>query len=180
MRPCLQFVSLFFILFVNSSCSHKINSEQSYLPPIVQTDSNSQKFNLQLDFMKHHFSGMLVVRRMSENEVRMLFSTYFGLSIFDFSFVGEQFKINSCIDPMKKEKVLKLLENDFKHLFLPKKDIRIKQKSPTFEKRISGKGFAKSVFLLSDFSGSQPECIQIRHPWIRLKIQLDKINENKP
>ena len=36
-------------------------------------------------FHKHHFSGMLIVRQMPDNEIRILGSTYFGLSLFDFS-----------------------------------------------------------------------------------------------
>ena len=34
--------------------------------------------------MKHHFSGMLIVRQMPSNEIRILGSTYFRLSLFDF------------------------------------------------------------------------------------------------
>ena len=65
--------------------------------------------------MKHHMSGMLIVRRMPDNEIRIVASTYFGLSLFDFSLRNDQFTVNSCIEPMKKEKVLKLLVCQFHH-----------------------------------------------------------------
>ena len=58
--------------------------------------------------MKHHMSGMLIVRRMPDNEIRIVASTYFGLSLFDFSLRNDQFTVNSCIEPMNKEKELKL------------------------------------------------------------------------
>lgn len=55
------------------------------LPAIELTQGeSSQKYNIQLDFMKHHMSGMLIVRRMPDNEIRIVASTYFGLSLFDF------------------------------------------------------------------------------------------------
>lgn len=89
---------------------------------------------MQLDFMKHHFSGLLIVRKLPDNEIRILASTYFGLSLFDFSLRENEFHVNSCIEPMKKKKMLLLLETDFKNLFLSGKNIRIKKKSSTFEK----------------------------------------------
>ena len=74
--------------------------------------------------------------------------------------------------------MLQLLETDFKNLFLSGKNIRIKKKSGTFEKRVTGRGFGKSVFYLSEFASGHPEQIKIKHPWLRLSIQLDKLKEN--
>lgn len=180
MKPSLRFVSLLLLIGLNFACSSKLSNGSSPLPPIIKAESYSQKYNLQLDFIKHHFSGLLMVRRMPDHEIRILASTYFGLSLFDFSFQGDTFKINSCIEPMRKEKILNLLEMDFRNLFLSSKDIRMKEKSSTFEKRINGSGLGKSVFTLSAFANGQPEQVKIKHPWIRLSIQLDKLNENNP
>ena len=111
------------------------------MPPIIELTQGegSQKYNIQLDFMKHHMSGMLIVRRMPDNEIRIVASTYFGLSLFDFSLRNDQFTVNSCIEPMKKEKVLKLLEMDFRRLFLSGKDTRVKAtKDSATEKRTRG------------------------------------------
>lgn len=185
MRLSFQFVSrialrLSFIcitLLLLHSCSHKISKDGATLPPIIKAHAASQKYNMQLDFMKHHLSGMLIVRRMPNEEIRFLATTYFGLSIFDFSLQGETFKVNSCIEPMRKENILKLLENDLKNLFLSSKNIRVKKKSSTFERRISGRGFGKSVFTLSEYLNGEPEQVQIKHPWIRLTIQLDRLKE---
>ena len=41
--------------------------------------------------------------------------------------------------------MLKILETDFKNLFLKSEKARIKKKSSTFEQRISGKGFGKNA-----------------------------------
>lgn len=184
MRRSLRFASLsvLFILLMQfqTSCSPRISGEGISLPPVIElrAGEGSQKYNIQLDFMKHHFSGMLIVRRMPDNEIRMLASTYFGLSLFDFSLRDDTFNINSCIAPMKKEKVLKLLETDFRHLFLSGKDIRVRNtKEKAIEKRISGKGFGKSVLSLSRTPQGDPEQVEIKHSWIRLTLRLDKLKE---
>ena len=184
MRRSLRFVSLTVLLFmgiqVQTSCSPRISGEGSTVPPVIELTQGeeSQKYNIQLDFMKHHMSGMLIVRRMPDNEIRIVASTYFGLSLFDFSLHDDQFNVNSCIEPMKKEKVLKLLEMDFRRLFLNGKDVRVKAtKDNATQKRTSGKGFGKSVVYITDDTPGDPAQIKIKHPWIRLTIRLDKLSK---
>ena len=181
MRRSLRFASLsvlfFLIVQLQTSCSPRISGESGTVPPAIElTAGKGSQYNIQLDFMKHHLSGMLIVRRMPENEIRILASTYFGLSLFDFSLRGENFLVNSCVAPMQKEKVLKLLEMDFKHLFLSSKGIRVRtSKDGAIEKRTSGKGFGKSIVSITGETQGDPEQVRIRHPWIRLTIQLDKL-----
>ena len=168
MRRSLRFVSLTALLFlwiqIQTSCSPRMSGEGSTVPPAIELTQgeSSQKYNIQLDFMKHHMSGMLIVRRMPDNEIRIVASTYFGLSI----------------EPMKKEKVLKLLEMDFRRLFLSGKDTRVKAtKDSATEKRTSGKGFGKSVVYITGNTPGDPAQIKIKHPWIRLTIRLDKLSK---
>lgn len=135
MRQSLRYASWLLLLFILLSCSHRVTGEATALPPILQAEAQSQKYNLQLDFMKHHFSGMLIVRQMPDNEIRILGSTYFGLSLFDFSLHCDTFIVNSCMEPMRKKKMLKILETDFKNLFLKNEKAHIKKKSSTFEQK---------------------------------------------
>ena len=181
MKQSFLFANLIFILYLFTSCGSSktiAGDATSYVTPIICAEEYSQKYNMQLDFMKHHFSGLLIVRKLPDNEIRILASTYFGLSLFDFSLRENEFHVISCIEPMKKKKMLLLLETDFKNLFLSGKNIRIKKKSSTFEKRVTGRGFGKTVFYLSEFNSGHPEQIKIKHPWLRLSIQLDKLKEN--
>ncbi|NDV81070.1 hypothetical protein [Bacteroides sp. 51] len=183
MKTFSRYVSLLLFICIGigtTSCSPRLHNQSAGGAEIVTTDTVSQQFNLQLDFMKHHFSGMLIARRMTDDEVRLLFTSYFGLSIFDFSLRGDSLHVNSCIEPMRKKNLLRILEHDFKQVFLPNQPVRIKEKSAIFERRTSGKGMGKTIISLSQFSGSQPQRIQIKHPWIRLKIQLDKLEPNNP
>lgn len=175
MRLSFLLANFILILYVLTSCvSSKVVSGDVSLEvaPIIRAEESSQKYNLQFDFMKHHFSGLLIVRKLPDNEIRIVASTYFGLSLFDFSLRGNEFHVNSCIEPMRKKKILRLLETDFKNLFLSENNLRIRKKSNTFEKRTTGSGFGKSVFYLSEFVAGQPEQIRIKHPWLRFSMQL--------
>ena len=181
MKQFFLYVNLCILLvfcFTGSSCSSGRKNSKAELPEIITTDSLSRKYNLQLDFMKHHFSGMLVARRMNSDEIRLIFTTYFGLSVFDFSLKNDSLHINSCIEPMRKKKVIKLLERDFKLLFLPSAHTKVKEKNTTFEKRTNGSGLGKAIISLSEFQEREPQRIEIKHPWIRLKIQLDQLTIN--
>lgn len=180
MKQSLLFANLVLVLYLFTSCAaSKVVNEEQTVAPIICATGQSQKYNLQLDFMKHHLSGLLIIRRLPGDEIRILASTYFGLSLFDFSFQGDDFRVNSCIEPMKKKKILLLLETDFRNLLLNRKNIRMKEKSGDFEKRATGRGFGKSVFRLSEFVAGQPEQIRIKHPWLRLSIQLDRLKEKR-
>ncbi len=176
MKQSFLFVSLLLtMLFTFSSCSRKLSEGTSSLSPLIRVDTTSQKYNLQFDFMKHHFSGLLIVRRLPNDEIRMLASSYFGLSLFDFSLRNEKFIVNSCIELMRKENILRLLEADFRNLFEQKNNLRITKKNLTTETQVSGHGFGKSIFHLSRDEAQQPQHVEIRHPWLRLKIQLDTL-----
>lgn len=174
------FASFILVICLFTSCaSSKMADAGNHTPAIIRAEFYTQKYNMQLDFMRHHLSGMLIIRKLPDNEIRILASTYFGLSLFDFSLRNDTFHINSCIEPMQKKKILQLLEMDFKNLLLDGRNIRIKEKSNTFEKRVTGSGFGKSVFYLSEFVAERPEQIRIKHPWLRLSIQLDELKEKQ-
>ena len=179
MRQSLRYASWLLLLFILLSCSHRVTGEATALPPILQAEAQSQKYNLQLDFMKHHSAECsLSAKCPITKSVSWLYLLW--PQLFDFSLHRDTFIVNSCMEPMRKKKMLKILETDFKNLFLKSEKARIKKKSSTFEQRISGKGFGKTVFTLSGFVNGQAEKVQIKHPLIRLRIQLDKLNINNP
>ena len=106
MKQSFLFANLIFILYLFTSCDSSktiAGDATSHVTPIICAEEYSQKYNMQLDFMKHHFSGLLIVRKLPDNEIRILASTYFGLSLFDFSLRENEFHVNSCIEPMKKK-----------------------------------------------------------------------------
>lgn len=179
MKQSSAFANLLLILCLIASCasSRQAAGEGAAIPvpPIIRAEAHSQKFNLQLDFMKHHLSGLLIVRRLPGDEIRILGTTYFGPSLFDFSLKDGQFRVNSCLEPLRKKKILLLLERDFRQLFLSVKSVRRRSVTGSTEKRVTGRGPGKSVFYLTDFASGAPSRVRIRHPWLKLSIQLDKL-----
>lgn len=76
---------------------------------------------------------------------------------------------------MRNEKILRLLEADFKNLFLAKNNLRTVKSVPALKSRAGGRGFGKSIFSLSTEGAERAQHIEIRHPWLRLKMQLDEL-----
>lgn len=76
-----------------------------------------QKYNMTIDFMRKHFSGLLVVKQTHPGTCRILFSTHFGLSLFDLEIGRDSLQVHHCIEPLNKKKILNLLGRDFTVLF---------------------------------------------------------------
>lgn len=146
--------------------------ENTAITPIEQ---KTEKYNMQIDFMKNHFSGMLLVREMQDGEVRFIFDSYFGMSIFDVGLVNEKLIVHSMMDALKGERVQKFLENDFKLLFLPNRPFRKIKSTEKYIKFVSGKNFGKTEIYLYKKTEERGEYIHIEHPWLKIKLKLEKI-----
>ncbi len=71
-------------------------------------------YNTQVNILKHHLSGILLIKQMPDSSTRLLFSTETGFKFFDFEFskTGD-FKVYAIIDKMNKAAVIKTLRKDF-------------------------------------------------------------------
>lgn len=165
-----RYVSLLLLAVLLVSCSGKQYPSRS-TAAIVPVDEQVQKLGLQLDFGKTHLSGMLVVRKMEDGELRIIGTSHFGLSFFDFGLKSDTMQVYSCIEPMRKKQILSLLENDFKLLFLPDRQFRKIVNETEYTKFVTGRWFSKVV--VYTFIGK--ESVQAKHPWLRLSIQLKSL-----
>lgn len=209
------FVSILYILLCVSCSSsitrgYKKNGKEAILrkqiPAVLDTSGKLQKFNMSIDFMQKHFSGMLLIKETAKDTYRMVFTTHFGLSIFDFEYARHNFRVFYCIDPLKKKKIQNLFRDDFTTLFqlgiknenpaviytqkedLPKEVYKFTAYKPNsyylkntlfhvLEQIESGSGFGKTRFMFDNYQNGLPERIQIKHTKLRLNIILDKINQ---
>ena len=207
----LLFVSLC-LLVACSSCAPSITRglregpvqsvRKEQLPPMAQTNGTLLKYNMIFDFMKKHFSGMLLVKQTDTNTIRTLFSTHFGLSLFDFEINKDTLIVHHCIEPLQKKNVLSLLQKDLSILFglnlqdlheatvytgsrdntkivyrLDNPDIFYRKNldSNTLEQIKTGRGFGKTYFRLLPGEKDNGNSILIRHPLLRLSIQLEPL-----
>jgi hypothetical protein len=67
----------------------------------------------------NHLSGLLIIKKMPDSSVRMVFSNETGFKFFDFEFAANgNFKVYSVIKQMNKKAVLKTLRHDFELILM--------------------------------------------------------------
>ncbi|MEJ7587145.1 MAG: hypothetical protein WKI04_06255 [Ferruginibacter sp.] len=118
---CLLLSSCLFILW---GCS----SAYKHLQAASGDPGNLQKFKPMftvatyraiVDVMGNHLSGLLMIKRMPDSSLRMVFSNEIGFKFFDFEFSpGGGFKIFSIIKQMDKKAVIKTLRKDFELIMM--------------------------------------------------------------
>ena len=143
--------------------------------PII-APGKTARHNLQVDARGNHLSGMMIARQTA-NGPRVLATSYFGPTIFDFSLTPDSLKVNSCIEPMRRPKVLQLLERDLRVLLVDRNGAKLKKQTPGKEIRKGGKGFGKSLYTITYNPEGKVERVLIKHPWIRLQLTVEELKE---
>jgi hypothetical protein len=76
-------------------------------------------YNTKVDVVGNHLSGLLIIKKMPDSSVRMVFSNETGFKFFDFEFAANgNFKVYSVIKQMNKKAVLKTLRHDFELILM--------------------------------------------------------------
>lgn len=174
------------------------------LPPLLDVSSGLHRYNMTVDIKKNHFSGLLLIKQMEQGIYRILFSTHFGLSVFDFELNGDSLQVHQCIEPLRKKRLLNLLHKDFSTLLglnLLKENPGIYYKSPDTERDIAyrltqppgkgyyrkdnlsgellriqtGRGITKSIFCRETTGSDSMATVRIRHPFIGLEIGVEQL-----
>ena len=199
------------LLLILSSCSPGILKDfrktESLLVdrvdfyPFFPSTDTTHLFNMQIDFRKNHFSGLLLIKSLQPDVYRIVFTTHFGMSVFDLEFNKGDFRIFYCIDALNKKNVINLLENDFRTLLFlnletvqnfPK--IYSNKKNPALEIYSKDKFyylkdkenetllaieaphfFSSLSYSFTDYVDQFPSIIRIRHSRIGIRMQLEKI-----
>ena len=91
-------------------------AHSGWAQPII-APGKTARHNLQVDARGNHLSGMMIARQTA-NGPRVLATSYFGPTIFDFSLTPDSLKVNSCVEPMRHPKALQLLERDLRVLLV--------------------------------------------------------------
>ncbi len=100
------------------SATGDINGLQKFKPVF-----NVALYNTHVDVMGNHLSGLLLIKKMPDSTVRMVFSNEIGFKFFDFEFSSNgAFKVYSVIKQMNKKSVLKTLRKDFELILMDRLD----------------------------------------------------------
>ena len=210
----LKELSLLFIslLFLNS-CSFGLlkgyqKTEQISVTPVswFKTDSDHLLMGTTIDVMKNHFSGLMVIKSLSNGGFRVVFMTEVGLKIFDMEFVpGKPAQVYYFMDALNKKILVKTLSADLRLLLIqPQEGVkpllydgpsgknmaryRHKRKRDYYEvSAVTGKPVqAYQVSAISKkarvdyFSrdGMQIDSVNIVHYNVNMRIGMHLINEN--
>lgn len=184
------------------------------MQPVKSDFSRLQKFkpafsvalyNTNVDVVGNHLSGLLLIKRMPDSTLRMVFSNEMGFKFFDFEFGKHgEFKVYSIIKKMNRKSVLKTLRKDFElllmenldssaasvriadgylyHIFPQKKGYNYYITDNTGEKLVRmeraspGKTVMEAVML--HYTNGIPDTIGITHKTFDFTIGLKRIENN--
>ena len=175
-------------------------SRNDFYPFFPSVDS-THLFNMQIDFRKNHLSGFLLIKSVRPDVYGIVFTTHFGMSVFDLEFDKGLFRINYCMEALNKKRAMQLLENDFRILLFLNPEIEQNlseiyrsKNNPDLEINRMGNiyylkdiknetllaieaphFFSSSQYDFSDYINRFPSVIRIKHSRIGLKMQLEKI-----
>lgn len=161
------------------------------------SDSIDYVYKAQISVRNNNFGGILIIKKINKEEHRVVFATEMGNTLFDFSYIGEDFKVNSILKEMDKKILINLLKKDFKVL-IENEPQRINSFKKDENKIVQASIYSKDYFyffnenslrkivkitngkentsfIFSEIYNDIAKNIQILHTKINLEISLTKI-----
>jgi hypothetical protein len=124
----MRYLLLSSSLFVLLSCSPVYKNWQAVTGNAQALQKFKPAFKVALyktkvDVAGNHLSGLLLIKKMPDSSVRIVFSNEIGFKFFDFEFATNgNFIVHSIIKQMNKEPVLKTLRKDFELILMERID----------------------------------------------------------
>jgi len=165
------FVNLLLItLLVTPIDSFALQNEPILLPdtilnwdPLFGDDFQKGLYRTTLDISKHHLTGFIYIKKISDTSYRILFSNDFGMQIFDFEFSTNELVVHYCFPSMDRKSLLKLLENDFRILLFSNQGMKtITQDQSENKEELSFKIKAKTGKWIYRISSVSRKILSIR------------------
>ena len=154
-------------------------------------------YKAQIEVYGNSFGGLFIVKKIEENHHRVAFTTEMGNKLFDFTFNGDDFKVNYIMEDLNKKMFINILKEDFSALI--KEQLPVTEayqngnhtiyktsildqpyfyfiQNETLDKIVKAKaGKEKTSFLFQEISDNIADQITIKHQSIKLIIQLKSI-----
>lgn len=164
--------------------------------PVFQEGMTEAVFRGGINLYKHYFSGIFALKKESEEKYRMVLMSEVGMTLLDLSFTTHDFQLNYCIEPLRKQALLKLLVHDFLLLAAAPTSENLKQikkkGEPEFYKNkvcrdfyyfregkmveITSKTFLNRTRIqFSEMNTGSANLIQIQHRPVKLRMELKRI-----
>jgi len=124
----MRFLLLSSSLLVLAGCAPVHQQMQSATADISKLQQFKPAFtvalyNTRVDVVGNHLSGLLLIKKMPDSSLRMVFSNEMGFKFFDFEFAADgKFKVYSIVKQMNRKSVLKTLRKDFELILMDRLD----------------------------------------------------------
>ncbi|QXP80107.1 MULTISPECIES: hypothetical protein [Winogradskyella] len=113
-----------FILFLFSSCAISTVKGLSEYDAEVTEFSNPYFANADIDYVyktkikayNNDFGGILIIKKIKENNHRIVFATNFGNKIFDFELINNEMKTHFIMKELDRKIIINTLKRDFQTL----------------------------------------------------------------
>jgi hypothetical protein len=175
----------------------KSSIEKNIYNPYFSDADKDYVYKANINVYDNAFGGLLILKKIKNQEHRIVFTTEMGNKIFDFSFQQNAFKVNFILDDLNKPMLINILKKDFKVLLQETIEVNnayTTANTKVYETKIDNKtyyyyfdkklnkitrvsnGKEKVLFLFSEIQQEQASKIKIEHLNIKLDIHLRSIN----
>lgn len=173
----------------------KKNNKEALQNPYFSDEAKDYVYKANVTAFDNTFGGIFIVKKLGIRHHRIVFTTELGNKIFDFTFQGDNFKVNHILKEMNRKMLINILKNDFRTLLEehPSVEKTYSQNDAfVYQAKIVGKnhfyfrnswqlakivktknGKEKVEFLFSKINDNLAKNIQILHKNIRLEISLN-------
>ncbi len=126
MRPSLITCLVLSSLLLLSGCAisrykhlscDKIVMNENDLAPVIPP-SGLVKYKTNIDVLKNHLSGLLIIKKTDSLTTRIVFVTELGMKLFDFEAKGRHIEAVYVFDPLNKPLMIDALKRNFNNLLL--------------------------------------------------------------
>jgi len=201
MKPFLLISVCFFILSCGSypkKNNFKLAEHAgNIVNPYFANPNQDYVYKANIEVYNHYFGGIFIVKKIDDQQHRVVFTTEMGNKLLDFSFNEDDFKVNYILDELDKKILINILKNDFKILIseqLSSKETYILNNETINQTSINNKiyyyfenpeiykiarvkhGKEKVRFLFTEINDNIAQQIDIIHLNIKLKIALKFLN----
>lgn len=115
-----------------SGFTETVLKKKSIANPYFSDKAKDYFYKANIVAFGNSFGGIFIVKKLGEDHHRIAFTTEMGNKIFDFTFQGDDFKVNQIVKKLDKKILINVLKNDFRVLIT---------ESFTIEKTFEGLGF---------------------------------------
>jgi hypothetical protein len=178
----------------------KENTTTEFKNPYFSNPETDYVYKAHIEVYGNKLGGIFVAKRISDSIHRVVFTTEFGNKLLDFELSENEFKVNYILEELDQKMIVNTLRDDFRillkvnhpiyetfqseHFEILKSNAKnrfnyffVNEKNNQLVKLIhTSKSKEKVIFEFESKNSIFAEIIRINHQNIKLKIELNQIN----